>query len=72
MHLLSNLTVVNIPMCQVGSLRGLCAGGSKGRDKDGLKAQLATVLGLLIRHATVIDSSLASTGARQLKDAIKG
>jgi hypothetical protein len=47
----------------VGSLRGLCASGGKARDRDGLKAQLAMVLGLLVRHATVIDAGLSATGA---------
>ena len=51
---------------QVGSLRGLCASGGKARDRDGLKAQLAMVLGLLVRHATVVDAGLSATGAQRV------
>lgn len=54
------VTVLN-PAQQVRMLRGASASRS-GREKDGLKARLAGVLGMLLRHATSIDKSLAGTG----------
>ena len=45
-------------------LRGASANRG-GRERDGLRARLAGVLGLLLRHATFIAPTLAGTGARR-------
>lgn len=46
---------------QVRMLRG-ASGNKGGRERDGLRARLAGVLGLLLRHATFISPALAATG----------
>lgn len=47
---------------QVRMLRGASASSGSSREKDSLKAHLAGVLGLLLRHATEVNEGLASTG----------
>lgn len=52
---------------QVRMLRG-ASGNKSGRERDGLRARLAGVLGLLLRHATFISPALAATGLILMMD----